>query len=284
MSDGEESGGGGAGKLGIGAAILAVLAGVGRFADDCGRAGVKAASLGDDAARGARFGGVADDMGRAGLNAGDDALRAGRGGAVGLEAGAHVPLGEGRLVNVVDDVAPGAGRSVEESLVEVGKDVTFEVVTFDLPDGPELPEGDDANVPPMPRTPRVLSGSLAAELPKAGELVVVTGRADDQGRIAFGSERLNDAEIHARCAQEGARCVVVTCKVDPTCAPLVSGIGRMAVTRVSPNGSIDKRYAQLVYAALEQGTKHEDIRVSRVEAKADKIVRSSVSRVQKRSP
>jgi hypothetical protein len=272
MSD-DQGGGGGHGKLGIGAAILAALAGVGKFADDCGRAGATAAHFGDDAARGARFGGIADDVGRAG--------------AVGLEAGAHVPLGEGRLVNVVDDVAPGAGRSVEEAVVEVGKDVTFEVVTFDFPDEPEpqAAEGDPAGkVPSLARPPRVLSGSLAAELPKAGELVVVTGRADDQGTIAFGSERLNDAEIHARCAQAGARCVVITCKADPTCAPLVSGIGRIAVTRVSAEGSIDKRYAQLVYAALERGAKSDDIYVSRVEAKADKIVRSSFKRVQKRSP
>ncbi|NUO53448.1 MAG: hypothetical protein HOV80_31750 [Polyangiaceae bacterium] len=279
MSDGEQSGGGGHGKVGIGAAILAALAGVGKFADDCGRAGATAAHFGDDAARGAsRFGGVADDVGRAGLHAGDDALRAGRGAAV-LEGAAHVPLGEGRLVNVVDDVAPGAGRSVEEALVEVGKEVTFEVVTFDFP---EAEGGDDTTAPPTRvLSPRVLSGTFSTEMPKAGELVVVTGQAGDDGTMAFGGERLTDAEVHGRCAKAGARCVVVSCK-SPSCGSLASGIGRMAVTRVSPTASFDKRYAQLSYAVLERAADFQDMQVSRVEAKADKIVRSFSKGIEKR--
>ncbi len=289
MSDSE---GGGGHKVGIVAAIVAALGGIGKFADDCGRAAHvgSVANVGDDALRGAgRLGGVGDDVGRAGLNAGDDALRAG--GLPGaLEAGAHVRLGEGPLAKVADDVAPGMGSSVEEALLETGVNITMEVASFDLPDGEQL-EGAALALPPskpvVNDTDRNAVHAQAfqrAAVP--GALIVLAGEADAAGAIQFGEARLGDGPIHVKCAEAGARCLILRCdpKIDPICLSVASGIGRMAASRVATSGSLDQRYAQLTYAAQDQRAKTGAVAVhiSRIEAKADKIVRSSLSSIERR--
>ncbi len=83
MADG--NGSGVAKAVGIGA--VGVLAALGKFADDCGRAGVRA-------------GGAADDLARVGARQADDLARVGA-----KPAGDLTHLGSGRRMGVADDLA-----------------------------------------------------------------------------------------------------------------------------------------------------------------------------------
>jgi hypothetical protein len=291
VSDSDQGGGGH--KVGIVAGLLAVLGGAGKFADDCGRAarvGGAATHVGDDAFRGAgRLGGVGDDLGRAGVGVTDDALRAGRMPGA-LEAGSPVRLGEGALAKVADDAAPGAGHSVEEALAEAGMDLTLEVVSLDLPDeGEDLPaRSADPTKPAVIVTTenaRHHTEFLGRAVP--GSLVVLVGKANENGAIAFAGQQLSDTEVHTRCAEREARCVVVTCPQDatPGCLSLASGMGRMASERVPLAGDIRARHAQLVYALLDQRAKTQatEIGISRVDPRADKVVRTKLKSVDRRA-
>ncbi len=289
-----ESQQGGGHKAGLLAGLLAVLGGAGKLADDCGRVakvGGAATHVGDDALRGAgRLGGVGDDVGRAGALAADDALRAGSRAPVVLEAGSPVRLGEGALAKVADDAAPGAGHSVEEALVDTGMDLSLEVISVDLPDeGEDLPSRAVSGSTPAVVTtdgPGHYAEFLRSAVP--GALVVVVGQADADGKIALGASRLDDAAIHHRCAEREARCVVLGSTCSPAasrgCLALAKEMARMSAARVTDEGSIAERHAQLVYALLDTRAKTRalDVTISRVDPKADKVVRTRLSSVETR--
>lgn len=295
MSDADEGGGGGGHKVGIVAGILAVLGGIGRFADDCGRGAAKlggaASHVGDDAVRGAgRLRGVGDDLGRAGVGMGDDALRAGGRLPAALEAGSPVRLGEGALAKVADDAAPGAGHSVEEALAEAGMDLTVEVASVALPDeGEDLPTRSGEPTKPFvivtTGNERHHSEFLARAVP--GSLLVLVANADPAGAIAFNGAQLQDSEIHTRCAEREARCVIVTCAPDAErgCLALAAGIGRMSSARVTLTGDVKARHAQLVYALLDQRakTRATEVGISRVDPSADKVVRTRQKTIDRRA-
>ena len=278
MSEAEEGGGGH--KLGIVALIVGALGGMAKFADDCGRAakvGGTAAHFGDDTVRGA---------GRVGA-LGDDALHAGKV-PIALEAGSPVRLGEGALAKVADDAAPGAGKSVEEAFTEAGVNLSLEVVDWELEDeGPDLNHRAGAPAAPsliVTTDPGHHRAFLQAALP--GALVVIAARADETGKVSFGEERVEDGEIHERCAEREARCAVVTCAAgaDAGCISLAAGIARSSAARVSRAGAPGARYAELVYGLLDQRakTRAEAIAISRVDVRGDKIVRTKLGSTERR--
>jgi hypothetical protein len=290
VSEAEEGGGGQ--KLGIVALIVGALGGMAKFADDCGRAakvGGSATQFGDDALRGAgRVGGIGDDVGRTGVNLSDDALHAGKV-PIALEAGSPVRLGEGALAKVADDAAPGAGKSVEEALTETGVNLSLEVVDWELADeGPDLDQRAGAPVQPVvivtTDNPAHHRAFLQAALP--GALIVIAGKADGDGAIVFGTERIADGEIHRRCAEREARCAVLTCAADAeqACLALAAGIGRSSAARVSRAGAPGARYAELVYGLLDQRAKSRagDVGISRVDVRGDKIVRTKLGSAERR--
>ncbi len=292
MSD-EESGGIGK-KAGL-AGLLAGLAGIGGLADDCGRAAMVGraasgpASLGDAAARAARLGGgLGDDAARFGAGMGDDVARGGRLPA-GLGAAQEVRVGEGALARVVDDAAPGAGRSVEEALLEAGADLTSAVVAWDAP----APRVDAEAAASAPAAAVIVGAAVSrAELDAratAGALLVVVGEEAADGTFDLSGERVTDVQAHGRCAERGARCVVLTCAPDaaPACAALGAGMGRKALARTSPGRAPAARYADVVYALLEERARlgRRDLTVSRAAGAGDQVVRSKLgARAIQRAP
>lgn len=278
MADGDEGGAGH--KLGIGAAILAAVGGLARM-DDCGRAALKTTALGDDVARGGvRLG---DDVARGGLGVGDDVSRAARGAhpdgvvarAVGLPPATHV----------VDDVAPGAGGSIEEALGELGLDLALEVVSIEVPDGGDAvdPAEADARATPVPVLAAATWEGAAAELEAAapGSVVAIVGATRADGTFALGTERVTDLEVHARCHARGVRCVVATCPEggDGGCVSLAAGMGRKAAAVVPATGGATVRSVRLVDALLREraALRAHDVAISRLDADGGKVVRSRIA-------
>lgn len=233
----------GAGGLGL----MALLGGLAKHADDCGRVGARAAypvaGLGDDAARGLGRGAPGLGKGAPGLGApglgkgapglgrpvvpvgglGDDVARAGDGFTPHLEAGR----------------AAEAGAELEEALIEAGAEIAIELGSY------AVDVGDDVE-PPPPRPvyvgmPKLLSLDLSrasmgleshapayaevrtssslqparvldqlAQLQRLYSPVVVLGRMAGEG-LRLGDERLSVAQVLGRCAHSGVACVVLAC-------------------------------------------------------------------------
>ena len=230
-----------------------------------------------------RSGGVVDDalrLGRngKGLGLGDDVLRSGR--LPVWQLGDEVSLGQGRLAKVSGEVAPGAGHSVEEALVDIGVDIALEVVGFDDGFDPQGDSWDDGSRESSDR-PVVVALTDPDRDEKLwrnaqpGALIVVAGERSSADTITLSKTPQTDSQIHHQCMDAGARCVLVTCAPGDGCSPLANGISRMAAAKVADGGTLSARHAQLVYSIVRQQARvrANDITVSRSSANEAKIVR-----------
>ena len=264
--------------MGLAAGLFAALAGLARFADDCGRVGVGAA---DDIARAGKPVGFVDDAAKPARLL-DDAAKSphllddvAKPGAAALFDDAASPLSK-----VAGDPPPGSGQSWEELLVDAGANLVFELAEY------ELPKEDSvfANEVPTPGRVVVTDGNPGhrkelLETLGPGLVIVVVGNQAADGRLQFGDRRVTDADVHAICHAAGARCVVLTCdaREHPSCGSLAAGMGRMALDKLSPKMPLDQRNATLGKVLLMQreriSTRY--ITISRSSATAGKLVRSS---------
>lgn len=262
---GDDEGNARAKKGGIVAIILAAFGGLAKLGDDCGRAAVGVAEVGDDVVRsGSKLGGLGDDVARGGSKLGglgDDALRGGsKLGGVAADGTHGLRLGEGPLANVVDDVAPGAGTSIEETLAEHGADIAIEVLGNVGPADDDEPPARSA-APSLTRAGAAVPVIVTEDNPAhvddvegalTSGLAVIVGRADARGEVQWGEHRGPELHVHQRCASVGLRCVVLTCRHDaaPDCIALAARLGRTAAAHASDAGP--KRRQTAVLARLLQ--------------------------------